>query len=74
MLVSAPVGRRHGNSYRVATSSSGRQKTEMVNAVIVDLGNVYHPDEITGAGFGCASIGVPAIHPKPAWTLVNIKC
>jgi hypothetical protein len=47
MLVSAPVGRRHGNSYRVgATSSSGRQKTEMVNAVIVDLGNVYHPDEM----------------------------
>ena len=44
----------------------GRMRTAMKGRVVVDLRNVYNPDEIADAGFSYSSIGRPRKGHRPA--------
>ena len=39
-----------------------RLKRDMAKPVIIDLRNIYHPDDVARAGFRYESVGRPAIH------------
>ena len=42
----------------------GRVKSLMRDAVLVDLRNIYRPDEIVAAGFSYTSIGRKSVAPR----------